>query len=153
MLLTTDYQRWSGEIWREPEQKHTTTYTATNTISVESSLEHEHLFSLFGEDNDVAVVCPKIGGSIKKMHKKRHTKKRCGGIRDSNPGPLAPKARIIPLDQFPNPMGAKKIKRTHFFWKGNLGRKMMDWKRHPGLFQQWWAQQPGDDLRWPFEEK
>ena len=26
----------------------------------------------------------------------------CGPVRDSNPGPLAPKARIIPLDQLAN---------------------------------------------------
>ena len=29
-------------------------------------------------------------------------KKLCGPVRDSNPGPLAPKARIIPLDQLAN---------------------------------------------------
>ena len=33
-------------------------------------------------------------------NKKR--KNVCGPVRDSNPGPLAPKARIIPLDQLAN---------------------------------------------------
>ena len=31
--------------------------------------------------------------------RKRGEKKNYGLVRDSNPGPLAPKARIIPLDQ------------------------------------------------------
>ena len=30
-----------------------------------------------------------------------------GEIRDSNPGPLAPKASIIPLEQFPNYLNSK----------------------------------------------
>ena len=33
------------------------------------------------------------------MRKKKEEKKSYGLVRDSNPGPLAPKARIMPLDQ------------------------------------------------------
>ena len=35
-----------------------------------------------------------------------------GPVRDSNPGPLAPKARIMPLDQLATPDSLQRILRT-----------------------------------------
>ena len=52
---------------------------------MEVCLTSWHALSLLGTDVWLVVLCDHVKGT--------------GLVRDSNPGPLAPKARIIPLDQ------------------------------------------------------
>ena len=63
-----------------------------SSVSRDFSLQmlHHRLMKSISEDGGTFIVLRK---------KKRKKEKKNGLVRESNPGPLAPEARIIPLDQ------------------------------------------------------
>ncbi len=58
---------------------------------------------------------------------KKKKKKKAGLVRDSNPGPLAPKARIMPLDQQAT---VKRLSSYIVFIKGNPYGKALGFGHH-----------------------